>query len=120
MNIVMLVGRVNSSIDVKKVGTTDCATFRIAIDESFKGKDGNQKTYKQNITVKTWGSVAKCAAHYHEGDLISVQGSFKTDSYDKNGMKVYVSYVNAERVESLEKQNNGIYKKADKEEECPF
>lgn len=120
MNIVMLIGSINSAVDVKKIGTTECATFRIAIEESFRAKDGNQKTFRQNITVKTWGSVAKSVSNYKEGDLISVQGSFKTDSYDKNGMKLYVSYVNADKVTCLDKQNNGVYKKVEKEEECPF
>lgn len=120
MNIVLLIGRVGTAIDVKKVGTTDCATFRVIIDETFKGKDGNQKVFKQHITVKAWGNLSAIVSKLNEGDLVSINGSFKTDSYDKNGTKQYISYVNADKVTCLDKQNNGVYKKVEKEEECPF
>lgn len=120
MNIVMLIGYVCSAVDIKKVGSTDCATFRISIEESFKGKDGTPKTIRQNITIKSWSHLAQVVSNLKEGDLVSVQGAFKTDSYDKQGTRQYMSFVNAEKIVCLEKKNNSVFKKIEKEEECPF
>lgn len=103
MNIVMLIGRLSSSVDVRKVGDTECATFRVKVEDKFQAKDGTQKIFKQFITIKAWSSAYKnmLAQKCGEGDMLSVQGAFKTDSYEKNGARVYSSYVNADKIVNL-------------------
>lgn len=94
MNIVNLVGRLVRDPELRyTAGTgTPAATFTVAISA---GKDKNGKEYTDFVPVKCWGKTAENVANYMtKGYQVAVTGSFKVDTYDKDGEKRSFSYVN--------------------------
>ena len=121
MNKVIIKGNIVRDIELKKAGDTSICEFTIA--DSVKVKD---KEYTEYIPVKLWGRKAEVVAQYcKKGSPILVEGSFKTDSWEKDGVKKYKSYVNAFSFEfcggqKTESQDNFSQVPTDISEELPF
>ena len=85
INNVTLMGRIVCDID-KRVTTSnkEVATFRIAVKRSFSKSDESDF-----ITIVCWEGQANFVEKYfHKGDMIAIQGSIRTRSYeDKDGKK---------------------------------
>ena len=107
MNNVVLVGRLTRDAELRYIaGTgTPVATFSVAVDREFSGKDGKRET--DFIDVQTWGKTAEtCANYIGKGSLVCVKGSIRIDSYvGKDGTNRRAFYVNADRVQFLDSRN---------------
>lgn len=54
--------------------------------------------------VKVWGKTAEnCARYLAKGRMVAVNGSMQNDSWEKDGEKHTFNYLNAQRVEFLER-----------------
>lgn len=108
MNKVVLVGRLVRDPELKYTpGTgTAVATFTIAADRRFLGKDGQREA--DFIPIVVYGKAAEATAnHVSKGKMISVSGRIQTRSYNaKDGSKRYVTEVIAEEVQFLEWNNS--------------
>lgn len=82
---------------------TAVATFTLAIDRDYKNDDGTRDT--DFIRIVAWGKLAENVADFlGKGRLVAVHGRLQTRSYENNeGFKVYVSEINAENVQFLDK-----------------
>ena len=107
MNNVVLVGRLTRDAELRYIaGTgTPVATFSVAVDREFSGKDGKRET--DFIDVQTWGKTAEtCVNYIGKGSLVCVKGSIRIDSYvGKDGTNRRAFYVNADRVQFLDSRN---------------
>lgn len=105
-NIVGLIGRLTKDPDVRELtsGSTVCS-FTLAVDRSFKDKDGNKQT--DFIPVVAWGKTAELAGNYlSKGRQVGLKGRIQTRSYDANdGSKRYVTEVVAEELSFLSSGN---------------
>ena len=64
--------------------------FRIAIAETFKGKDGTWKERFEHSSCVLWGARAQqLAPSLVKGAMVSVIGPMRTSNYEKDGNKVY-------------------------------
>ena len=112
MNNVVLVGRLTRDVDLKYIqgSGTPVASFTMAVDREFAGKDGKKET--DFIDIQVWGKSAEnCANYIGKGSLVAIQGSIRVDSYqDQEGNNKKITRVNANRVQFLdskkEKQEN--------------
>lgn len=75
------------------------ATFRIACDRNFRGKDPNAQS-ADFINIVAWSKTAEFISRYfNKGSMILIDGRIQTRDYtDNNGQRRYVTEVVAENV----------------------
>lgn len=108
MNKVMLVG--NLTADPKYQTTqsnTSYAQFTVAVNRRYHDANGNQQT--DFINCVAWRQTADFVQKYFvKGMRIGVEGSIQTRNYNaQDGSKRYVTEVNVEQVEFVERRQNG-------------
>ena len=111
MNSVILVGRLTRDPEVRYTSDTQraIANFSIAIDRG-KGRDGKDLgTDFPNIVC--YGKTAELVEKYvGKGMQVGIQGRLQTRSYEnRDGKKVYVTEVIADRVEFLDSKKKEEY-----------
>lgn len=89
-------GIVADAPKVFSVGASRKASLRLKVPRSYTTKDGDVKGTTDYVDVVFWGKNAEKAEFLHEGAVIYVEGAYKTDSYEKDGKKVYKSFINAD------------------------
>ncbi len=102
MNKVMLTGRLTRDPELRTTGSgLAVSSFSIAINRTFKNKEGNYDTDFFNVSV--FGRQAANVSKYcFKGSLVGVEGRLQSRSYDaQDGTKRYVVDVVADRVEFL-------------------
>ena len=105
INNVTLVGRLTKDIDLKYTSNgLAVAQFTLAVARDFANQNGEKETDFINCVM--WRKSAETLANYaKKGSLIGVVGRIQTRSYDnQQGQRVYVTEVNAERFNFLEKK----------------
>jgi len=114
MNVAILIGRLTKDPELRYIPSTGkaVATFSIAVDRPFSGKDGKKQADFFNIVV--WGKIAEnCANYLAKGRLAGIKGQIQNRSYDTQaGEKRYVTEIVADTVQFLEKAtgaNPGSY-----------
>ena len=104
MNTVIMIGRMTRDPDVKHGDNTTVARFSVALDRG-KGKNGEDMG-ADFPNVVCFGKTAELVEKYcGKGKLVGVSGRLHTDSYEKDGKKIYTTDVIANRVEFLSKGN---------------
>ena len=108
MNNVVLVGRLTRDVDLKYIqgSGTPVASFTMAVDREFAGKDGKKET--DFIDIQVWGKSAEnCANYISKGSLVAIQGAIRVDSYqDQEGNNRKTTRVNANRVQFLDSKKD--------------
>lgn len=93
MNIVILSGNICNEWDVR---TT--ISGKMVITNTIAVRDGKDKS--QFIKIKAWENTADLLTKYiSKGDKVTLQGMFKTDTYEKDGKKNYFNYVLVQQFE---------------------
>lgn len=109
MNIAILIGRLTKDPELRYIPSTGrpVATFSIAVDRPFTGKDGQKQTDFFNIVV--WGKQAENSANYlAKGSQVAIRGNIQNRSYETpNGEKRYVTEIIADNVQFLSKPGQG-------------
>ena len=87
VNTVMLVGRLATDIEVKKLDSgKEVTNVSLAVSRSFKNPDGVYDTDFFDCVL--WEGLAKNAGEYcKKGDTVGVRGRLQTDTYEKDGIK---------------------------------
>jgi single-strand DNA-binding protein len=99
LNRIILKGRVAKDPDVKTTQSGQTFTrLTIAVDRYTKAGEERKADF---IPCTAWGNTAQFLAKYFQkGKEILAEGRIQTDSYtDKDGKKVYTTYVVIDRVE---------------------
>lgn len=100
MNEVILIGRIGNDLAIKYTANGDAVlNLSVATSEKFKNKAGELKESTEWHKVSVFGKQAENTAMYcQKGSQISVQGSLHTNSYDKDGTKVYSTEIRANKI----------------------
>ena len=107
MNKVTLIGRITKDLELKHIGEKNTANvkFNLAVDNYENGQKG-----ADFIPVTVWGKQAENLCKYcGKGSQIAVNGALKIRSYDKDGVKKYITEVLADNfngIEFLSKSNS--------------
>lgn len=107
MNKVILIGRITKDLELKHIGEKNTANvkFNLAVDNYENGQKG-----ADFIPVTVWGKQAENLCKYcGKGSQIAVNGALKIRSYDKDGVKKYITEVLADNfngIEFLSKSNS--------------
>ncbi len=125
LNKVMLIGNLTKDPEVKFTGQgTAVASFSVATDESYKGKDGKKVEKAEFHNITAWGKLAElCGEYCQKGSQVYIEGRLNTDKVEKDGVTKYYTKVTADTVTFLArtKGKEGAGKtESDKEGEIPF
>ncbi len=105
MNIAILIGRLTKDPELRYIPSSGraVATFSIAVDRTFVGKDGQKQADFFNIVV--WGKPAENVANYlAKGSQVAVRGRIENRSYEtQTGEKRYITEIIADNVQFLGK-----------------
>ena len=101
MNRVILIGRLTRDPELRYTrGNTAIAMFNLAVDRRIKA-DGTRET--DFISCKCFNKLAENLVKFQKkGNLISLVGRIRTDSYDdKDGKRKYTTEVMADEIQFL-------------------
>lgn len=123
-NYVRLEGNLVRDPDVRFTKTGK-AIVRLTIACSGDVNKETGETYTDYVPCTAWQQLAETIGNQcGKGDHVVAEGSFKQSSYEKNGQKVYTSYINLERLQVVWKSKNsnaGFDKMGQQtDEEIPF
>ena len=110
VNKVLLIGHVGKDPEVKYTpGGKAIATFSLATNEVYKGKDGNQQERTEWHRIVTWDRRAEIMGEYlKKGQLVYLEGRLQTRSWDdKDGVKRYTTEIVATDVQFLGRKGEG-------------
>ena len=115
MNLVILSGNICGEWDKRQT-----VSGKIVVTNTIAVRDGKDKS--QFIKIKAWENTADLLTKYiSKGDKVTLQGMFKTDTYEKDGKKNYFNYVLVQQFEFGYKPRNNSdqqnLKEASKEEQ---
>ena len=104
VNKVILVGNLGSDPEVRTTtGGTSVCEFRVATNESWKGKDGQTQDRTEWHRIIVWGRLGeKCGKYLSKGRPVYLEGRLQTRSWeDKEGNKRYTTEIVARDVQFL-------------------
>ena len=119
INSIVLAGRITKEPELRKTQTgKSVCSFVIACDRP-KTKDGESAA--DFISCVAWNQSADyLCAYAHTGDLIGIQGSIQTRSYDdQSGQRRYVTEVLANRLTILSSVSRQQEQSQEKKEPAP-
>ena len=110
VNKAIIVGNVGKDPEVRYSGSGTCVTvLSVATSESWKDKQtGEQKEKTEWHRVKLFGRVAEIAGEYvRKGSQVYLEGSLRTEEYEKDGVKRYTTFVVADQIQLLGSRRDG-------------
>ena len=99
LNKIIVMGRLTKDVEVRHTQSGNAvASFTIACDRDFKGKNGEKET--DWLDVVAWRNTAEFVSKYFsKGRMAVVEGRLQTRTYeDNNGNKRKVSEIVADNV----------------------
>lgn len=107
MNVFVATGRLTKKPEKRTTqnGTSVC-TFTLAVDRRYKNANGEREA--DFFPVVCWRHTADFAAEYlAKGKLVCVHGEMQTRSYEKDGVKRYVTECVANDMQILTPKSEG-------------
>jgi len=87
INHCTLAGRLVRDPYVKNGTGSNFASFTLAVNHRYKDKNGMPKKDVAFVLCKTFGVWAEGVKSRKKGDALLVTGRFRTESWEKNGVK---------------------------------
>lgn len=70
------------------------ANFSMALSERFKDKEGNWQDRTEWVNIVLWDKLAEiCGEYVKKGSKIYIEGRLVTRTYEKDGVKKWVTEV---------------------------
>ncbi|HMR99948.1 MAG: Single-stranded DNA-binding protein [Anaerolineales bacterium] len=106
LNRVQLIGNLGKDPESKFTPTgKKVAHFSIAVNNRWKGKDGESKEYTEWVNVEAWGRLGEiCQQYLKKGSLVYIEGRLKTDKYEDKGETKYFTKVVALTMQMLDRK----------------
>ena len=106
LNTAIIMGRLTADTELRKTPSGVSVTrFTVAVDRGYKQGEEKKADF---INVVAWRSTAEFVCKYFsKGQMIAVQGSIETGSYEKDGRKYNTFEINADNVSFCGSKNDG-------------
>lgn len=104
-NRVVLVGNLGKDPELKELpsGRT-VAAFSLATNESWTDDKQQKKTRTDWHAIEVWGAAARIAGQYlAKGRLVLVEGTLRTEKYEKGGQTHWMTKVVARNIQFLDR-----------------
>lgn len=103
MNNVILIGRLTNDLELKEVGDSKVINFTLAVSRNYKNKEGEIEADFINCVI--WNASAENMKEYcKKGDMLAVEGTLQTSTYEKDEVKHYKTEVRVDRVRFLQQK----------------
>jgi single-strand DNA-binding protein len=98
LNKVQLIGHLGKDPELKYTPSgVAVATFSIATNESWKDQEGNVQERTEWHNIVAWRKLAEiCGEWLKKGKRIYLEGRIQTRSYEKDGVKKYITEIVAD------------------------
>jgi single-strand DNA-binding protein len=98
LNKVQLIGHLGKDPELKYTPSgVAVATFSIATNESWKDQEGNPQERTEWHNIVAWRKLAEiCGEWLKKGKRIYLEGRIQTRSYEKDGVKKYITEIVAD------------------------
>ena len=107
MNQVIVMGRVTRDIEPRTTQSGMATVrFNIAVDRG-RDKEGNDRGADFPNIVAFGKTAENIAKHSGKGLRVAVIGRIQTNSYEREGQKVYTTDIIADRVKYIDWKDNG-------------
>ena len=108
LNVVCLMGRIVADPELKHTpGNVPVTSFRIAVDRSYVKQGGEREA--DFINIVAWRERAEFVSKYFaKGQLIAIEGTLQSRSYEKDGQKRTVYEVVANAVHFAEPKRPAV------------
>lgn len=109
LNKVQLIGNLGKDPELRYTSSGRAvASFSIATSSSWKDQDGNVQERTDWHNIIAWAKLAEiCAEWLKKGRRVYVEGRLQTRSYEKDGVKKYITEVVAEDMIMLDGTGKG-------------
>lgn len=108
--MVIVMGRLGNDPEMRytKDGT-GVANISLAVNERWKGNDGQTQERVEWVKVVLWGKLAEVAKEYlSKGDPCFIRGKLQTRSWEnKQGQKQYTTEVRADELQLMGSKRDG-------------
>lgn len=107
LNRIQVIGRLGKDPVKKETKKgTKFTVFSVAVDRQWKDSDGKTQKATDWFNVEAWGRLGEiCLEYLAKGRLIFLEGSLRTDRYEKEGDVKYFTKVIARRMQMLDFQS---------------
>ncbi|MCR4964691.1 MAG: single-stranded DNA-binding protein [Bacteroidales bacterium] len=107
INKVILIGRLGKDPETRTFeGGVKKASFSLATSEYRKDKEGNRVELTEWHNIVCWRNLAENAEKYLvKGKMIYVEGKLRTRNWEDNGIKHYITEVEASTFTMLDSRN---------------
>lgn len=98
-----IIGNVGADPELRKTQSDDSvATFRVAVNETWKDKNGDKQERAEWFRVVAWGKLGEvCGEYLKKGRQVHVTGKMRTREWEKDGEKRFTTELNADTVTFL-------------------
>ena len=120
LNRVMIIGHLGADPELRYTQSgSPVATLRIATDESYTDRNGNRVDCTEWHRAIVFQKAAEhCNQYLRKGSLVYVEGKLTTRKWqDQNGQDRYSTEIRADRVQFLDRKENGGQKPAQRQEQ---
>jgi len=109
MNRVILAGHLTRDPELRVIPSgTAVASFGLAINRKWKGRDGKEGEEATFVDIEVWGVQGeRCAEFLAKGRACLIEGRLKLDQWEHAGQKRSKLKVTAERVHFLGGRGDG-------------
>lgn len=103
MNVVVLVGNLTESPQLRSTAGGTVANLRLAVNRHYKTQAGEKREETCFLTVVVWGKQAEqCGEYLGKGSSVLIEGRLQTRDWEaKDGQRRSTVEVVAERVQFL-------------------
>lgn len=104
LNKIQIIGRLGGDPEVRYLPSGDAvANFSVATTETWKDKQsGEKKETTEWHRVAAFGKLGEvCGQYLKKGGLVYIEGSLRTQSYEKNGETRYSVQIRADQMKML-------------------
>ncbi len=104
VNKVVLVGTLGRDPETRYLPSGDAVTsFSVATSESWKDKQGQKKEQTEWHNIVCFKRLAEIASEYlRKGSKVYIEGSLRTQSWEKDGQKHYRTEIVARELQMLD------------------
>lgn len=100
-NLCIFIGNLGGDPEIRYLPNGSAvANFTIAVNESWKDKEGAKQERVEWVKIVVWGKLAEiCAEYLHKGKQVYIEGRMQTRQWDdKEGNKRYTTEIVASQM----------------------
>ncbi len=104
LNKAQLIGNLGKDPELKYTSAgVAVATFSIATSDSWKDQEGNTQERTEWHNIVAWRKLAEiCGEWLKKGKRVYIEGRIQTRSYEKDGVKRYITEIVADQLIMLD------------------